>query len=137
VTIRDDITGRGLRFPLVPDARGRLGYAAGADNIEQSLKLVLLTALRERIMRNAFGSRVRELLFSPASQQNLRLLEDTIAEAIRDWEPRVEVEIVEAAAQPEDPAHVVVDLKYRIRATYVRGNLVFPFYLEGAGEVVG
>lgn len=136
MTIHDDIIGRGVRFPLLPDARGRIGYSTGADNIEQSLKLLLLTALRERVMRNGFGSQVQEQLFSAASEQGLRLLEEAIGEAIRDWEPRIDVESISANPQPGMPSYVVVDLAYRIRATYARGNLVFPLYIEGAGETI-
>ena len=132
MTVSNDIIGTGVRFPLRPDGRGALGYAAGADNIEQSLKLVLLTNVRERVMRSEFGSKLREMLFAPGSEQSLRLIETSVAEAIRDWEPRVDVLSITAAADPRQPSHVIIDLSYRIRATYVRGNLVFPLYVEGA-----
>jgi uncharacterized protein len=136
MAINDDINGIGVRFPLLPDARGQLGYSKGADNIEQSLQLVLLTSIRERVMRSAFGSRLRELLFSPGSEQGLRLLEGSAAEAIRDWEPRVDVLAITATADPVAPSLVTLELSYRIRATYVRGNLVFPFYVESLGEAI-
>ena len=131
MSIRNDIIGTGLRFPLRPDARGMLGYNSGADNIEQSLKLVLLTNARERVMRREFGSKLREMLFAPGSEQSLRLIEESCSEAIRDWEPRVDMISIVAAADPALPSHVIIDLSYSIRATYVRGNLVFPLYLEG------
>jgi uncharacterized protein len=134
--IRNDIIGTGVRFPLRPDARGRLGYATGQENIEQSLKLLLLTSVRERVMRSSFGSKLRELLFSGGGEQGLRLLESTVAESIRDWEPRVDVLSISATTDPREPSHVIIDLSYSIRATHVRGNLVFPFYVEGAGEAV-
>jgi uncharacterized protein len=136
VSISDSIVGRGVRFPLRPDARGRLGYTSGAENVEQSLKLVLLTNVRERVMRAEFGSKLREMLFGPGSEQGLRLVETTVVESIRDWEPRVDVLSVTAEADPRDPSHIVIQLSYSIRATYVRGNLVFPFYVEGAGKSV-
>lgn len=136
MAISDNIIGTGVRFPLRPDARGTLSYVTGAENIEQSLKLVLLTNVRERVMRSAFGSKLREMLFSPGSEQSLRLLETSVAEAIRDWEPRVDVLSIRAEADPRAPSHVIIDLSYSIRATHVRGNLVFPFYVEGTGETV-
>jgi Bacteriophage baseplate protein W len=131
--IREDIIGTGWRFPIRPDARGRLGYVTGPDSIEQSLKIVLLTFVRERVMRPDFGSKVRELVFAPGSEQGLRLLESSIGEAIRDWEPRVDVLDIVVQADADEPSRVVAEVSYQIRATYVRGNLVFPFYLEGAG----
>jgi uncharacterized protein len=136
MAISDDLIGTGVRFPFLPDARGRLGYAAGADDIEQSLKLVLLTHVRERVMRNSFGSKLREMLFSASGEQNLRLVETAVAEAIRDWEPRIDVQAITAEADPSAPSYVVIAIAYRTRATHVRGNLVFPFYVEAAGEAV-
>jgi phage baseplate assembly protein W len=136
MAVSDEIIGTGVGYPLRPDARGALGYVTGAENIEQSLKLLLLTAVRERVMRNAFGSKLREMLFSPGSEQGLRLLEGSLAEAVRDWEPRVDLLSIAASADPRMPSHVIIDLSYSVRATYVRGNLVFPFYVEGSGERV-
>ena len=135
MTISDTITGAGLRFPLRPDARGALTMAAGTDNIEQSLGLILLTNRHERVMRPNFGSRLRELLFSAGSEQSLRLIEDSARETIRDWEPRIDVLALTATADARAPNHVLLAIDYRVRATYVRGNLVFPLYLEGRGDL--
>src|SRR3954452_1123255 len=96
--VHDDIIGTGMRFPIRPDARGRLAFASGADDIEQSLKLVLLTNVRERVMRREFGSKLREMVFAPGSEQSLRLVESSVAEAIRDWEPRIDVLSIVAEA---------------------------------------
>ena len=55
-------------------------------------------------------------------------------EAIRDWEPRIEVEYVRAEADPNDETHVSVGLGYKVRPTNTRYNLVFPFYLGREGQ---
>ncbi|UZK70309.1 GPW/gp25 family protein [Sphingomonas sp. S1-29] len=133
MAILDDIIGIGWRFPIVPDAVGRLGYGSGGENVEQSLKILLLTNLRERVMRAGFGTDAREQIFAPGSETALRLLERSIGNAIRDHEPRVTVLNLRAEADPRDPTHVLVEIDYEIRATYVRGNLVFPLYLSGGG----
>jgi uncharacterized protein len=131
--VRDDIIGTGWRFPILPDARGRLGYVTGEENIEQSLRILLLTNLRERVMRSDFGTSAREQIFSAGSEKGLRLLERSVATALRDWEPRIDVLNLRAEADPRDETHVNVEIDYQIRATYVRGNLVFPFYVDGFG----
>ncbi|WP_228461259.1 GPW/gp25 family protein [Paracoccus liaowanqingii] len=133
MSVRDDIIGFGWRFPLLPDARGRLGYVGGEDNIEQSLRILLLTSLRERVMRSDFGTSAREQIFAPGSEKGLRLLERRVAAALRDHEPRIEVKNLRAEADPRDETHVNLEISYQIRATYVRGNLVFPFYIDGFG----
>lgn len=121
--------GKGWRFPVLPDASGRLGYTEADDNIEHSLRVLLFTALGERVMRLDFGCRAAQLVFAPGGQQNLRLLETTVRDAVRDWEPRVELFDVGVEADAEEPERVEVALSYRVRATNTRSNLVFPFYL--------
>lgn len=121
--------GRGWRFPIQPDAGGGLGYVDGDANVEQSLKILLLTALGERVMRPTFGCAAPRLVFAPGSVQYLRLLETTIREAVRDWEPRVTLDDVIAEVMPTDETRVNVNIDYRIRGSNTKNNLVFPFYL--------
>ena len=128
--------GRGWRFPIIPDATGTLRYNEHEENIEQSLRVLLLTAKGERVMRPEFGSKAPRLVFAPGSLQYLRLLETSIREAIRDFEPRVTVLDVRATADAEDATQVIVAINYRIRRSNSRHNLVFPFYL-GNLEVLG
>ena len=80
-------------------------------------------------MRATFGCDAPRLVFSPGSVQYLQLLETTVREAVRDWEPRVTLEAVTAEAIPGDETRVNVDIDYRIRGSNTRANLVFPFYL--------
>ncbi|HEX8186074.1 MAG TPA: GPW/gp25 family protein [Blastocatellia bacterium] len=124
------IVGTGWRFPILPDASGSLSYVDGDENVEQSLKILLLTHIGQRVMRQDFGTRSRSLVFSPGSLQYLGLLETTIREAVRDWEPRVDLEQVQAEVDAEDVTHVTVHISYRVRQTNTRSNLVFPFYLD-------
>lgn len=127
-------TGRGWRFPILPDAGGRLGYVDGNQNVEQSLRILLLTALGERFMRPTFGCKAPRLVFAPGSTQFLHLLETSVREAVRDWEPRIELDTVRAETDPSDETRAIVSLAYRIRSSNTRANLVFPFYL-GIAEV--
>ncbi|XVV15538.1 GPW/gp25 family protein [Actinoplanes sp. CA-131856] len=129
----DDFIGTGWRFPVLPDEAGRLGYAEGELSIEHCLRALLLTATGERVMRPDFGTRAQESVFAPGSVQNLRDLELSIAEAVRAYEPRVEVDGVHAEAVPLDESRVTVTVSYRIRRTNTKANLVFPFYLGLTG----
>ena len=125
--------GRGWIFPIQPDSTGRLGYVSGEDNVEQSLRILLMTAPGERVMRPDFGCKAPDLVFAPGSVQYLRLLENTVREAVRNWEPRVEILDVHAEAIPNDESRVLVNIDYKIRGSNARQNLVFPFYLDVAG----
>ena len=130
----NEILGRGWRFPILPDESGGLAYVEGDANVEQSLRILLLTSLGERAMRATFGSKAQRLVFAPGSVQYLGLLETTVREAVRDWEPRVELEQVRAEADARDQRRVTVNIRYRVRRTNTRNNLVFPFYLGSTGQ---
>jgi phage baseplate assembly protein W len=106
----DSFVGKGWRFPIAPDSAGGLGYVEGDANVEQSLRILLLTELGQRVMRPDFGSKAGRLVFAPGGVQYLGLLENTVREAIRDWEPRIDVEFVRAETDPNDETRVTVGL---------------------------
>ena len=124
-----EFIGKGWRFPIVPGPTGALGWSEADDNVEQSLRLLLLTRVGERVMRGTFGSRLGEMVFRPGSEQNLRQLEREVSSVILKWEPRVEVLEVSAEADAKEPTKITVALSYRVRRTNTRESLVFPFYV--------
>jgi len=126
--------GKGWRFPILPDRTGCLGYVEGDANVEQSVHILLMTALGERVMRSDFGTQTPRLVFSPGSVQYLKLIENTIKDAITNWEPRIDLNEVLAEADPGDESHVTVSVTYTVRQTNTKTNLVFPYYL-GATQV--
>jgi phage baseplate assembly protein W len=126
--------GTGWRFPILPDEAGRLGYAIGEQSIEHCLRALLLTATGERVMRPDFGTTAQLSVFAPGSVQSLRDLERSIADAVRTYEPRVELDSVRAEADPLDESRVTVSVEYRIRRSNTKANLVFPFYLGLTGS---
>jgi len=130
----DDFLGTGWRFPILPDEAGRLAYASGEQSIEHCLRALLLTGTGERVMRPDFGTSAPRSVFAPGSVQNLRDLERSVAEAVRAYEPRVELDGVRAEADPVDQSRVTVSVEYRIRRTNTKANLVFPFYLGLTGS---
>jgi phage baseplate assembly protein W len=124
-----EFIGKGWRFPIVPGPTGALAYSESDDNVEHSLRVLLLTRVGERVMRGEFGSRLGDMVFRPGSEQNLRAIEREVGAVIRRWEPRVEVLDVRAEADANEPTQVTVALSYRVRRTNTRESLVFPFYL--------
>lgn len=128
----DEFLGTGWRFPILPDRDGRLGYVSGENNVEQSLLVLVQTAVGERLMRPDFGTRVAEMVFAPGSLQHLAAIESTIREAVLRFEPRVDVEDLTTEVDPEDRTRVTVILTYRVRQTNSRRNLVHPFLVDYA-----
>jgi uncharacterized protein len=121
--------GTGWPFPILPDASGKLTYVAGNANVQQSLLVLLLTALSERVMRPTFGCGAPSYVFAPGSVQFLNRLQETVSDALTMWEPRVDVLSVVAEADADDPTQVTVAVECRVRATNSPLNLVYPYYL--------
>jgi phage baseplate assembly protein W len=130
-----DFRGSGWRFPVVPSAGGGLGYSTGDENITQSLVILLQTVVGERVMRADFGTSVPDMLFDPDSDQNLQRLEIAVSDAVRQWEPRVDVESVAATRVADADTAVEVSVTYRILASNTKQNLVFPYYLASVRVV--
>jgi phage baseplate assembly protein W len=130
-----DFLGSGWKFPVVPDGLGQLGFNSDDENVEQSLRILLLTIQGERVMRPDFGTELQRYVFAPGSTQNLRLLETAISDAVRDWEPRVDLDDVSAEMSDDagSDTTAIVSISYRVRQSNTQQNLVFPFYLGAAG----
>jgi uncharacterized protein len=123
-----DFIGAGWAFPVGVDARGAITLARGTDELEQAMRLILMTYPGERPMRPAFGSRLRDFVFAGATATNAAAIESVVQEALRRWEPRVDVTEVEVTPAYEDMAMLYIDIRYTVKSTNDQRNLVFPFY---------
>jgi hypothetical protein len=102
-------------------------------SIRESVMLIVGTARGERVMHPDFGCGLHELVFEPNDTMTAARASSDIRESLIDWEPRIEVLNVQAAADPGDDAKLVISLEYRVRSTNNVFNLVYPFYLSGTG----
>ncbi len=130
---KHDLRGSGWRFPIRPDANGNLVAVDGDENVAQSVHLLLATVAGERPMRPTFGTTAVQSLFDGSSEQNLHRIEEALSDAIRQWEPRVELDAVNATRRTGDDTTVEVRVAYRVRRTNTRRTLVFPYYVESIG----
>jgi phage baseplate assembly protein W len=121
--------GRGFSWPMEVDHTGSIRLTDSAEDIDRSMRIVLMTAPGERVMRPQFGCDIWDLLFEPVTPNLLGLIAEAVYEALGQWEPRVEVEEVTPVPDVDDSALVRVSVSYRVRATNDRRNLVYPFYV--------
>jgi phage baseplate assembly protein W len=124
-----DFIGRGITFPMRVDQSGSIAMSNGADDIDASLRVILVTAPGERVMRPLFGCRIWELLFEPINANTLGLMAEAVREAVGRWEPRVVLEDVRVVPDPGSIGQVLIHIDYRVKATNDRRNLVYPFYV--------
>ncbi len=123
-----DILGAGWAFPVGVDARGRLALARQQEDIDQAIRIILLTPKGQRVMRPEFGCQIHDLIFAPNDATTFGLAAYYVEEALAFWEPRIRVESVDVGPDPVSPERLLVDIRYEIKTTYDRRTLVFPFY---------
>ena len=128
--------GSGLNFPLRTDARGQVALVSGAEDVEQSIRIILGTRPGERVMRPNFGRPAQELLFEPRSAATASLMQEYIHQALRMWEPRIEVRSVNVNFDDANPGALLAEIEYSIKATHDTRSIVYPFYIEDEQEVI-
>ncbi|MFY1623023.1 GPW/gp25 family protein [Micromonospora sp. WMMD723] len=109
---------------LALTATGGLAVTDGDETVRQALYLLLSTTPGERLMRPGYGSRLHRLVFAPNDDTTAGLAIHYVRQAIRRWEPRIEVIDVDAGPDPGDPWRLVIRLDYRVRASLSPGQLV-------------
>jgi len=124
-----DILGTGWSFPLGVDGRGGVSLSQYENDIKESIRIILSTAKGERRMRPNFGCDVHNLIFAPNNATTWGLAAHYVEEALGWWEPRIEVTGIDPRPDPEDASRLLINIKYRVKATHDARNLVYPFYL--------
>lgn len=124
--------GVGWAFPVKP-VNGSLRWARYETDIEQAIQIVLQTARGERVMLPEFGAGLRSYVFEQNSPATRRRIEDAVRRALTDWEPRIDLENVEATASDDEPNLILIHVDYRVRATNTSYNRVYPFFLAEGG----
>lgn len=128
-----DFVGSGWGFPAAVSRGGSVRLVGGVEEIDGALRMILSTMPGERVMRPDFGCAMWTMVFAPLTAATLGLIEQSVREAVERWEPRVELDVVDA--EPDQVSGSVrITLGYRIRTTNDARNLVFPFYTIPAEE---
>ena len=126
---RDEYLGRGVSFPVRMNQQGNVEFSFGSQNIQESILLILLTEIGERLYRPNFGCRIHELSFAPLNTETISLMRIYVQEALDLWEPRIIVEDV--TAKPFNrTGKVDITIEYRIKGSYDRTSMVYPFFLK-------
>jgi hypothetical protein len=134
------VLGAGWYFPIAREGSldratadsARLAMAVDELSVRQSIEIILSTSKGERVMRPDFGCDLNKLLFAPNNGATRALAEFEVTEALRAWEPRIEVLDVSGRAGGDNGEVLLIDIDYRVRSTDNRFNLVYPFYLNRA-----
>jgi phage baseplate assembly protein W len=125
--------GRGVGFPLRLTPEGRLAWSEGEGNVRESIRLILLTAQGERLRRPDFGAGLERFLFEPNVLGTWRQIEEVIRRQLARFEPRVQVETVRVAGDPNDPEAAIAELSFTLVATAQAGRMSLSIPVQGRG----
>ena len=123
-----DFVGSGWAFPVGVDSTGQIALARGSHDIEQAMRLILMTYPGERPMRPSFGSRLRDFVFDGATWENAAAVANEVRASLAQWEPRATVTDVMVIPEADVSGVLNIDIAYVIKGTNDPRNLVFPFY---------
>lgn len=123
--------GRGWAFPPSFTAGGRdVAMVVGADDVLQSLQILMATLPGERVLQEDFGCDLLAAQFAEIDHGLLNTLKRQIEDAVRLHEPRVDLHEVTLQQRTDDVDVLMVSISYTLRSTNSRFNMVFPFYLR-------
>jgi hypothetical protein len=102
--------------------------------VQESIWIILGTAMGERQMLPSFGCGIHDQVFAPnnaTTQTNVAYLVKT---SLAQGEPRIDVMDVTVSAAADEANMLLIRVDYRIRSNNAMRNMVYPFYVtEGSG----
>ncbi len=111
------IFGKGISFPPRIGPDGRVSWSEGEANVRESIQVILLTELNERVRLPDFGGNLGLFLFEPNTVATRYSMQDRIIKALEQWEPRILVQTVDVEADPSDPQAAIATITYKLVAT--------------------
>jgi phage baseplate assembly protein W len=135
--INSDFLGQGFAYPLRPVGTGTqqsnaLSWSSGAEDIRQSIGIILSTVPGQRVLVPSFGCRLDELAFAADNVATRGLAQRYVKQALDAWEPRIAVRNVTASVDPSDRRCMLVSIDYVIKEKNSPQNLVYPFYTQAS-----
>lgn len=128
--------GRGFSFPFrVDPATNRVAMSSAEQDVEEAIRIILRTNLGERVMLPEFGTSAGDFLFSDDRAERVAALEESVREALEQWEPRITDIEVTADRDGGSKGVLAINIQYTLRVTNNQFNMVYPFYMmEGEGR---
>lgn len=128
-----EFLGRGFAFPISVEVdRGRYEAVELEASVEQSIRIILSTSPGERVMRPDFGCGIHELVFGAINTALIARIEQSVTEALSEFEARIDVLDVDVDASEAHNGLLSIRIDYRVRSTNQSGNFVYPFYFKEA-----
>lgn len=125
-----EFLGTGVTFPpQVDPATGRFKMSVGPQSVRESVYLILMTQISERLTRPEFGTNTASYVFMDVNQTNLTIMKRDLADSILSQEPRISYVNIQTSMEAQQ-GYILINVDYTLAENNQRDNLVFPFYLN-------
>ncbi|TAD91100.1 MAG: hypothetical protein EAY75_03940 [Bacteroidetes bacterium] len=125
--------GRGWAFPPTFDlGLKQANLVEDAEDIRQSLYVLLSTSIGERFLQPQFGCNLEHYVFEPVNATTETNIKLTVTHALRRFEPRIKLESVKLDTSLVVEGRIDIAVTYTIITTNTRYNFVYPFYTKEA-----
>ncbi len=103
-------------------------------SVRQAILLLLSTIPGERVMRPDYGCDLHRLIFSPNDNTTAGLAIHYVRQALDRWEPRIQVNFLDAEPNPDQAGRLDIVLEYRLRRAERTDQLSFSINLAEEGN---
>ena len=125
------IFGRGVAFPPHLDASGQWATSAGGQNVRESIQILLLTRVGERLMLPDYGSSLRANPFAPNNAATRKSVQEEMSRALQVWEQRITVDSISVDPDPSDEQAAIATIQYRLVANRLPTQITLTLQLQG------
>ncbi len=127
---KKNFLGTGWSFPVRIGSSGGIALSSYEENIEENVRVILGTAVGERVMEPDFGSRLHDYVFHPNNPTTSSSVCFHAQSSLSKLEPRIREIAVRAYPDPNADNVLLLHVTYKIIRDNELRNMVYPFYLR-------
>lgn len=134
---KKSFTGTGWSFPPSFSKTGKsVEMVSDRKDIEESLRILLGTIKGERVLQPNYGCNLDEMVFESFNLTLKNFLIEMVKTAILYHEARIEPLQININDEFINEGRLLIEIDYLIRSTNSRYNMVYPYFLEEATEII-
>lgn len=123
--------GSGWSFPVTFSAGNhQLNLSSYEQNVNESLRIILLTNTGERILNSRFGSGLQQFFFRKMDETLKGEIADVVRFSLLHNEPRISLQEITVVYTDILDGLIEIRIVYVFNQTNTRHNYVFPFYIK-------
>jgi phage baseplate assembly protein W len=118
-----EIFGRGWAFPPAFTLADGVVMAEGAEDVNQSLRILFSTEPGERIMRENYGCALYDVMFENIDSELTAEIETRIIDGVLRYEPRANLTRVRVYQPSATSSQLQVEVTYRLRGSAIEQKI--------------